>query len=372
MRLYILFIAAAIAAVGVGSYASRSRVIVIRPSAAPAKIPEGIAKRRERPIVKSEAKAEPKAESVPERAVKPMAKVPVAAMPMLAREAPDAPIPVLPSVSVPKEPPEVPIVMASVVVVRCSFENAATGGVITAFGSGAIIDPRGYVLTARHVVDMEYAYRRTGGRQGVSGYALKSCVVGGPDEGTHAPTPAEIRTLNPFVQVGSLPYRADIAFVPKTSAKPGMSESEAGFLDMAIVKIADVTDDAKNFFGRSMPASFPESRLGGGAMPAPGGEIVTFGFPSGTPSYGSVFHLQGSVGAVRDYVGGDTLFKDEPIGILADMETIGGRSGSPVFWKGKVIGVVSAKEDESVRATVISTYPLKELLEGSGIVLPGL
>ncbi len=371
MRFRILLVLIAASAVGAGAYhASRPRTFVMRPDApigkdgtdagregtgGDARVPAAALPAREKPSGTPVPKAEP-----------------VAAMPMPRSGVPKRPVPESPVPSVPAPVPDIPIVMSSVVVVRCSFENAATGGAITAFGSGAIVDPRGYILTARHVIDMDYAYRRSGGRQGFSGYALKSCAVGGPDEGAHAPTPAEIRALNPFAQVGSLPYRADVAFVPNVAALPGMSAAESDFLDMALMKIAGVTDDAGEFFGRSMPASFPTSPLGMGDLPDSGEEILTFGFPSGTPSYGSSFYLQGSVGAVRDYVGGDALFAGDPIGILADMETIGGRSGSPVFSRGRVIGVVSAKQEGSVHATIISTYPLAELLAGSGIALPGL
>ncbi len=371
MTFRIIFALIVAVVIGFGTYGMRAKTVVMLPDG-----DNGKAEAPTKPLASD--RMEPAALPAPatqSESAKKAAREPsksVAPMPVLPLPAPKQPPVSLPKESSEKTLPETPIVMSSIVVVKCSFENAATGGTITAFGSGAIVDSRGYVLTARHVVDMEYAYRRTGGRQGASGYSLKSCIVGGPDLDAHAPTPQEIRALNPFTLVNALPYRATVAFVPNSAGKPGMSAGEGDFLDMAILKIIDVTDDAREFFGRSMPSSFPASRIEEVAFPAPGGELLTFGFPSGTPAYGNSFYLQGSVGAVRKYVGGDALFKDEPIGILADMETIGGRSGSPIFWKGRVIGVVSAKEDGSVRATIISTYPLKKMLEGSGITLSGL
>ena len=271
----------------------------------------------------------------------------------------------------PKRIPEIPIAMPSVVVVKCVFSQPDTGASLTAFGSGAIVSASGYVLTARHVVDIDYAYRVTGGKQGASGYRLVSCSAGGAPDGSPAPSPAEIRAINPFTVVASLPYLADIALIPALSGE-GMSSAERDFYDVAILKISGVTDDARKFFGASMPASFPASRLIATALPGADEEIVTFGFPSGAPAYGDSFRLQGSVGAVGRYVVGDARFANEPLGIEARMETIGGRSGSPVFWRGHVVGVVSSKHDYSTDATVISAYPLAELLKGSGIALDGL
>ena len=281
------------------------------------------------------------------------------------------PIPKLAPVAMPAPVTAIEMNMPSVVVVKCVFKNPDTGSRAIAFGSGAIVSSDGYVLTARHVVDMEYAYRVTGGKQGLGGYALESCAVGGPALGAHAPTPAEIRAINPFTNVDSLPYKAEVRLVPGKAAS-GMSDAERDFYDIAILKITDVTDDARKFFGIAMPASFPASRLIADSMPAAGEEIVTFGFPSGTPSYGNSFQLQGSVGTVTGYVGGDARFKDQPLGIDAEMETIGGRSGSPVFWRGYVIGVVSAKAEYSKSASAISVHPLEELLAGSGVALDGL
>ncbi len=261
-------------------------------------------------------------------------------------------------------PEEIPINIRTVVVLRCSFYNAAARSRLKAYGSGAIVSSRGHILTARHVVDMEYAYRVTNGRQGARGYQLESCEVGQPPEGSRAPVPQEIRAINPFTAIDFLPYRAEIAFLLDEA---GMSDAEKDFIDVAVLRIGGVTDDAKKFFNVALPAAFDMSVLAKDQFPAVGEEIVSFGFPSGAPSYGSNFNLQGSVGEVEGIVGGDKQFKDQPIGIAALMETIGGRSGSPVFWHGKIIGVISSKEDYTKNATVISVYPLMHMLQGLDI-----
>lgn len=266
--------------------------------------------------------------------------------------------------------PEVPIHMASIAVLRCTFVNGSDG-IVHAYGSGAIVSPSGHILTARHVIDLAYAYAATDGRQGVLGYRLTGCEVGVPASDASAPTPAQIRAINPFTQVQSLPYRAEVEFVPAELAADA-NDLERQFIDLAVLKITGVTRDAARSFGASLPATFVSSPLIADVLPAPGEEVISFGFPSGTPTYGSTFYLQGSVGTVEEYIAGDLFFKNEPIGIHATMETIGGRSGSPVFSRGHIVGVVSGKEDHSRKATIMSVYPLAKLIKGSGIALDGL
>lgn len=320
--------------------------------AEPEPVPEPIAVEEKRPVVA----AKPAPKPIPE---------PVA---IKQASTPPKPLPVVADVPKPKEVASVPIVMQSVLAVRCKFSDGA-GSAITAFGSGVAVTASGHVLTARHVVDMDYTFRITGGRQGRAGFQLDACEVGGPGEGARAPSVADIRAINPFTEVLSLPYRAELALAPGAKAGAGMSDAEADFLDIAILKITGPTADAEKFFGVTAPSSFPKSQIATDTLPGMDEELITFGFPSGTPAYGSSFRLQGSVGTVRQYVAGDLLFKNQPLGIEAEMETIGGRSGSPVFWKGRVVGIVSAKRDYSKEATIVSVYPLKELLKGSNIAL---
>jgi Trypsin-like peptidase domain len=275
---------------------------------------------------------------------------------------PVQPLPVPPVVSVPKVIVDNPIDLRSVVVVKCLFRNAASGAKATVYGSGAIVTADGYVVTARHVVDMAYTYAITGGKQGLVGYILDSCDIAVPPTGTKTPTSAEIRTLNPFTPVTEFAYRAQIAFVPPDSSPTGMSEAEHDFVDIALLRITSAISG-------ELPHSFVASPVKSVELPAQGDEVVTFGFPSGIPSYGNNFYLQGSIGQVKDLVGGDQLFKNEPVGMTAAMETIGGRSGSPVFWHGFVVGVVSSKEDYSRNTTVAGIYPLTRFLEEKNIVI---
>lgn len=302
----------------------------------------------------------PSAAAVPPRPVpKPVAK----AKPAVAASSSVA---VRPAVAVPAVVPkpavaDIPIDLRSVVVVKCLFKGPG-GRQATAYGSGVVINPAGYVLTARHVVDMPYTYRITGGTQGFSDYILDSCRIAVPPDGTETPTPAEIRTINPFTPVTEFAYGAELAFVPPDPLETGMSEGEYDFADSALLRIVSAANG-------TLPRSFIASPVKIVELPAQGDEVVSFGFPSGVPSYGNNFYLQGSVGEIRDLVGGDRLFKNQPVGMTATMETIGGRSGSPVFWHGYVAGVIRSKEDYSRNTAISAVFPIARFAEDAGLAV---
>ena len=283
------------------------------------------------------------------------AKKPLPAAPAL------PPSPAVAAVPTQKTIVDIPIDLRSVVVVKCVFKNAA-GNQVTTYGSGVIVGAEGYVMTARHVVDMAYTYRITGGKQGLLNYSLDSCRIAVPPDGTKTPTTAEIRTINPFTAVTEFAYVAQVAFVVPEPMVSGISDGEYDFVDSVLLRITSAVSG-------SMPHSFVTSPMKIFELPAQGDLVVSFGFPSGAPTYGSNFYLQGSVGEIKDVVGGDSLFKDQPVGMTAVMETIGGRSGSPVFWHGYVVGVISAKEDYSRNTAISAVFPLARFAGEAGIAV---
>jgi hypothetical protein len=222
-----------------------------------------------------------------------------------------------------------------------------------------VVSEAGHIITARHVIDPAYAHRVTSGRQGFINYRREGCVAGMSDRESRAPTAQEIRAINPFTAVTGLPYRIETAYVP---AGGGLSDPEKDFLDIAVMRITGVTEEAARLFGITLPPRFARVSAKPHIIPITGAEIMSFGFPSGAPAYGSSFQLQGSVGEVAAVIGGDVAFRAEPVGLEAIMETIGGRSGSPVFARDAMVGVVSAKEEYSKNATIVLIYPLAELL----------
>ena len=256
---------------------------------------------------------------------------------------------------------DIPIDLRSVVVVKCLFKNV-DGNVVTTYGSGVMVSREGYVLTARHVVDMAYTYRITGGKQGLKAYAFDSCRIAVPPDSTKTPSVVEIRTINPFTPVTEFAYNAQVALVPQEPREGGMSDAEGDFADSALLRVTSAVTGA-------LPPSFIASPMKIFDLPAEGSEVVSFGFPSGVPSYGNNFYLQGSVGEIKDIVGGDRFFKDQPMGMTVIMETIGGRSGSPVFSHGYVVGVVSSKEDYSRNTAIAGIYPLSRFAGDAGITI---
>jgi|GEM_PF-2237392 len=256
---------------------------------------------------------------------------------------------------------ETPIDLRSVVAIACVFKNASNAQV-TIYGSGVVINADGYILTARHVVDMGYTYRITDGKQGLLNYTLDSCRIAIPANTLKTPTPTEIRTLNPFTPVTEFTYEAQLAFVPPEPSSSGMSDNEYRFIDSALLRITSTTLGV-------MPRSFIASPMKITELPNTADEIVSFGFPSGIPSYGTNFYLQGSVGEIQDIVGGNQLFKNQPVGMTLTLETIGGRSGSPVFWRGYVVGVISSKQDHSRNTAVTAIFPLARFAEEAEIAI---
>ena len=286
-------------------------------------------------------------------------KIVIKALPAVSKPV-EKPIPLseeapLPSVAVAVTPikktlTDTPIDLRSVVVVKCLFKNTA-GNQVTAYGSGVMVGEGGYVLTARHVVDMAYTYRITGGKQGLRDYTLDLCRIAVPPDGTETPTVTAIRTINSFTSVTEFAYVAQVAFLPPEPAEGGMSEAEYDFADSALLRVTSAVTGA-------LPRSFVASPMKIFELPVQGEEVVSFGFPSGVPLYGNNFYLQGSVGEIKDIVGGDQFFKNQPVGMTAVMETIGGRSGSPVFWHGYVIGIISSKEDYSRNTAISAIFPI--------------
>lgn len=274
---------------------------------------------------------------------------------------PSPPPPKVVITSKPTKPPEevlaeIPINLKSIVVLRCLYKDRH-GNKKKVFGSGVIVSPEGLVLTVRHLVDQEYTLSVTGGQQGFSGYTLDHCDAGQPPSDSKAPTPDEIRRFNPFYIIDLLPFTAQVQFLPNTS---GWSDKENELFDIALLRLTGTNKDAE-YFGVTMPQSFDYSQLLREKLPPRAEEVITFGFPGGDPEYGSRFKIQGSVGQIKDLIDGNKEFANQLLEIAATMETIGGRSGSPLFWKGYVIGIISFKEDYSVNSFATSILPLLKL-----------
>lgn len=277
-----------------------------------------------------------------------------------------------------KEPPsEQSINPQSILGIVCDYDyfflNPLTGarvdGKTEQKGSGVIIDPRGYVITNRHVLEREEQEANleiNGNSYSVTlHFSLRSCRAGRVARGLVLPTKQEILTYNPSAQVPVLGYKLQKIYVRD---RLGMSEGESFMADFALLKIVGLTDEAPTFGISSLPASFEYARL----LPLkdldiPNKEVFTYGFPGdvteGKQSDFETLYFTGSVGRIVQIEEGDQYYKGTPLSIVTKMEIYHGRSGSPLFWRGYVIGLVTALDsrDRTNSYSVASDVILRDI-----------
>lgn len=269
-----------------------------------------------------------------------------------------APVPVVVATTTPATeasqlPPIIQIDPETFVGILCYYNisavNPANGSVIAKSntlvrGSGVLVNSRGYILTNRHVVYPEDYTAAVGSVANASvKYQLDHCDVGQLPKGTHLPTPAEITSINPLVRIPVLAYKAAPMF--NSSSLP-LSSVEAEYADFAILKITGLSADGPSFGFTSVPSSFPYAKL----IPVNnydviGQAVVTYGFPgdvtAGMQEAFQTLTMTGSVGSISQVEVGDLYYGNIPLVILTNLEISGGRSGSPLFWRGYIIGLTT-------------------------------
>jgi peptidoglycan hydrolase-like protein with peptidoglycan-binding domain len=263
----------------------------------------------------------------------------------------------------------------SIVALNCYFRYLPTGEVLNlAKGSGAIVRADGLVLTARHLVDLQFSHSvdpSSVPERFARNAAFDHCDVGQIPPGTVLPSPDDIRRINPSVLVPVLGYEAKLTFVP---AGTGLSAEEEEALDFALLRITGVSKDGPFFGINSLPAAFEHAPLASGAGPQIGDEVSTFGFPGDftqarRSSFGT-FYLLGSVGKVKRIGGGNFKFRNQPLLINTNMEVRGGRSGSPLFFGGEIAGVITSHSQENVSDSFsVSASAIRRILAEANISL---
>ncbi len=274
----------------------------------------------------------------------------------------------LPQKDVPAEP--VPIDPQTLVGIACDFESDDQfRDKKTTRGSGAIITDDGYLITARSVVDLGYL------NDGLDNFKLKQCYVGQLPESNPLPSIQAIRSINAFVRVPYLSYLADVSYIPKGDEA---SDYENAWMDFAILKITDINPDAKYFGGPThMPESFPAAPFLISELPKIGDETLNFAFPSGTTLGNNAdiktLFMQGLISSVTGYWAGDKRYADTLFLIESHLDTedtAGGRFGSPIFWKGYVVGVHTAKQQASRQIYNVSAKAVLENLFDNQFIIP--
>lgn len=242
---------------------------------------------------------------------------------------------------------------------------ADSEGNILSKASGVVVSPEGYILTARHLVDPAWAnevYASTTPeweRIVQTNIDFKYCEVGLPPSDT-LPTVQEIKTLNSqLALVHPFPYVATIHFIP---SQDGLSDLEYRQLDFAVLKISGARADCANTTSCVLPAAFPYNPMLISQVPPVRSGIVSFGYPAEAinTSGGAFtnFFLKGAVGNIEEHYGGDKYFNGKNFVFRWSANNIiSGRSGSPIFWNGYVIGLFHAGSSQNSTVDYALTAP---------------
>ena len=264
----------------------------------------------------------------------------------------------------------VPIDPQTLVGIACDFESDDQfRDKKTTRGSGAIITDDGYVITARSVVDLGYL------NDGLDNFKLKQCYVGQLPASDPLPSVEAIRKINAFVRIPYMAYLAEVSYVPKGD---DASDYENAWMDFAILKLSDVNPDARWFGGPThMPESFPAAPFLISELPKIGDPTLNFSFPSGTTIGHNddmkTLFMQGLISSVTGYWAGDKRYADTLFLIESHLDTedtAGGRFGSPIFWKGYVVGVHTAKQQASRQIYNVSAKAVLENLFDNQFIVP--
>ncbi len=264
--------------------------------------------------------------------------------------------------------PEALINARSIVGLDCFF-SGPDKQLSEARGSGVIISPDGTILTVRHLVDLKFSASvdpNSVPDYTAQNFTLDHCDAGQVPAGSVLPSGDVIRSLNPFIPVPGLFYRAGLSYLPRDT---GQSANEASHLDFALLKISGLSDAGRMATGVSLPVSFDYSPLESSGDLVRGTQVLTYGFPGdvtrGLGQQFSQLYMLGGVGRIKEVYGGDRVFLNQPFVINTEMEVRSGRSGSPLFLNGKVIGIVTSHSADNVTDSFsVSSAAIYRLISG--------
>ena len=277
------------------------------------------------------------------------------------------------------------ITAKSIVALRCHYKTNNTvikdaygdenGDIIfSGGGSGVIINPGGYILTAKHIVDPKwsnFAFASTTSERNKNLYEnieFNYCDVGIPPR-DDLPTQEQIKEINPMILVDSFPYTATLYFKPP---KSNLSDLEYRKQDFAVLKITGLVKGCEIFGPCKLLSSYPYNPVLYQEIPGRPGqinELINFGYPAeASPAFKGLYLLKGAVGPLVEYYGGDGYFKNGYFLIAwTANDLIPGRSGSPVFWKGYVVGIEFSGGEGQPLNYAVGMPAIHQILKDNGL-----
>ena len=273
----------------------------------------------------------------------------------------------------------------SIVALNCHYKSKKpqnySSQVLGLGGTGVIINSEGYILTAKHLVDPEWvslAFPNEAESQLNDVREFEYCEVGLPPKNITLPTIENIQNPDQGFDLDPpFPYIATIYFNPQQG---NLSDTEYKNLDFVIMKITRVLDSCQSFSGDlcNLPNSFPYTPVLYQETVKDNDKVINFGYPSVDYSatlQGSVtgFILKGAVGFLENYYTGDKYFNNKPFVFnwIAN-NLVPGRSGSPVFFRGYVAGIVYASNYlvDKTQGTAIGMPAIQQILTDNGLKDP--
>ena len=235
--------------------------------------------------------------------------------------------------------------------------------------SGVIVNVDGFILTNHNVADPGFYDPETWQE-----YQLEGCQAGPTPKEYRVPEEDELKTISPFIQVPVLSYIVEPVFIPN---EPVISDYEQGWLDFSLFVVTGLNPDAKFFGITSLPEKFPYTPILISETPIEKEKLISFGYPAGTTiglraSISTIF-VQGLLSHITDLWTGDQRFQDELFLIQSKLDTgstaEGGRFGSPIFWKGYIVGIHIYKQDSTLNIYNLGIQPIVDILESNGITM---
>lgn len=236
-------------------------------------------------------------------------------------------------------------------------------------GSGVIINYDGFILANRNVADPGF-YNPEEWQE----YKFLGCQAGPAPKEYRIPGDQELKTISPFIQVPVLSYVIEPVFAPYEVL---ISDYENDWLDFAFFLVTDLNPDAKFFGINSLPKKFPYIPILLSETPTIKESIVSFGYPTGTSiglrSAINTIFIQGLLSHVTKLWTGDERFQNELFLLQSELDSEGtaegGRFGSPIFWKGYLVGIHIFKQDRSLNIYNLGIQSIVDVLESNGIAM---